>query len=268
VARERLALLEADAYARQKHAQERVAEMWKALQRVEMLEARDAMVEKLAEETSEERRARWAKETQFDHEIWSMWKFAEAQVLLEPSAEDRVRLVRLAANAREAHSRIHEAPEVRLVREVRAASAASVPVPEMCEARETLATLAANAREAYSRAQQANVQVERVRALEARAFAVRETRNHATQVEVRAQRTRMRARATRALDFVGLLVPKRIADEELGDAAEYIDGMIEQGRPRWQVYLKLVSTVLWVLFNAYRASGRRAVAKKTRRKKG
>jgi hypothetical protein len=72
--------------------------------------------------------------------------------------------------------------------------------------------------------------------------------------------------ASRALGFIELLVPKRIADEELGDAAEALLRLIEQRRPRWQVYLKVVTTIFWVLLNAFRASGRRVVRRTAKRK--
>jgi hypothetical protein len=70
------------------------------------------------------------------------------------------------------------------------------------------------------------------------------------------------------LGLVEVLVPKRIADEELGDAMEIIDRMIEQRRPPSHVYLKVATTIFWVLLHAFRASGRRAVARKTLKKKG
>ncbi len=38
--------------------------------------------------------------------------------------------------------------------------------------------------------------------------------------------------------------------------------------PPWQVYLKVATTIFWVLLNAFRSSGRRAVTRKTSRKKG
>jgi hypothetical protein len=71
-----------------------------------------------------------------------------------------------------------------------------------------------------------------------------------------------------ALRFVERLVPQWIADEEFGDASEVIAQMIEQQRPRWQVYLKVMTTIFWVFVNAFRVYARRAIAPKTLKKKG
>lgn len=74
------------------------------------------------------------------------------------------------------------------------------------------------------------------------------------------------ARATRALNIIERLVDKRIADEEIGDAAEGILRMVEQGRPPRHIYLKVVTTIFWVLVHALRASGLRVVAGTIRKK--
>ncbi len=89
----------------------------------------------------------------------------------------------------------------------------------------------------------------------------------------RAERTRVDApvMAPRAVGvaqlLIELLVPKQIADEEIGDAMEYIARMIHQRRPPWQIYLKMASTVFWVVRNAYRASGLRIAKKPTPKRK-
>lgn len=82
------------------------------------------------------------------------------------------------------------------------------------------------------------------------------------------QAARTLQRVRRALGFIELLIPKRVADEELGDAMEIIVRLVEQSRPAWQIYFKLASTILWVLLNAFRASGRRAARSKTIKGKG
>ncbi len=75
------------------------------------------------------------------------------------------------------------------------------------------------------------------------------------------------ARVSRVLNLVGRLVPSRIADEELGDAEEHILRMVERGKPPRLVYLKVMTTILWMLLNALRASARRAMMKKVVKRK-
>ncbi|MFP2905950.1 hypothetical protein ACLESD_13010 [Pyxidicoccus sp. 3LFB2] len=53
-------------------------------------------------------------------------------------------------------------------------------------------------------------------------------------------------RATSALDFLGTLVPKRIANEEIGDALEQIHAMVKARRPRWFITIKVSTTFFWV----------------------
>lgn len=74
------------------------------------------------------------------------------------------------------------------------------------------------------------------------------------------------ARASRALGLIELLVPKRIADEEIGDAMEVIVRMVDHGQPAWRVYLKVASTVFWVLLHTV-GVGDRVVQKKTTSRK-
>ena len=53
--------------------------------------------------------------------------------------------------------------------------------------------------------------------------------------------------SNRVFAVVSLLVPKRLAHEELGDAEEYIR---RSERRAWEVYVKTVSAVFWVLVNS------------------
>lgn len=59
-------------------------------------------------------------------------------------------------------------------------------------------------------------------------------------------------RPRQALEFVSLLVPRRIAEEEIGDALEQIHRLSCLGRPRWQLWLKVMTTLFWVLINSIR----------------
>ncbi len=53
--------------------------------------------------------------------------------------------------------------------------------------------------------------------------------------------------ARKALDLLEALVPRRIANEEIGDAQEYIHRMVEARRPRWMIYVKVATTFFWTL---------------------
>jgi hypothetical protein len=53
--------------------------------------------------------------------------------------------------------------------------------------------------------------------------------------------------ASKALDLLEALVPRRIANEEIGDAQEYIHRMVKAHRPRWMIYLKVGTTYFWIL---------------------
>lgn len=59
--------------------------------------------------------------------------------------------------------------------------------------------------------------------------------------------------ASKALDLLEALVPRRIANEEIGDAQEYIHRMVAAHRPRWMVYLKVATTYFWILTHALAA---------------
>ncbi len=57
-------------------------------------------------------------------------------------------------------------------------------------------------------------------------------------------------RASAIFDFVELVLPRRVATEEIGDAMEAIAALIRSGRPTWQVYVKVVATVFWLIVHA------------------
>lgn len=52
--------------------------------------------------------------------------------------------------------------------------------------------------------------------------------------------------------FVSILVPKRLADEEIGDALEVIAEQLECSPARWPVYRLVAITLFWLLVNAIR----------------
>lgn len=54
------------------------------------------------------------------------------------------------------------------------------------------------------------------------------------------------------LECLALTVPRRIAEEDLGDALECIYLLRLLGRPRWKTWLKVAATVFWVLINSLR----------------
>jgi hypothetical protein len=54
------------------------------------------------------------------------------------------------------------------------------------------------------------------------------------------------------LRVMALLVPKRLWDEEIGDAFEVLERLERAGAPRWQMRLKIWSAVFWVLVNSGR----------------
>ena len=64
--------------------------------------------------------------------------------------------------------------------------------------------------------------------------------------------------ARKALDLLEALVPRRIANEEIGDAQEYIHRMVAAHRPRWMIYLKVVTTYFWILTHSLAAAITRA----------
>jgi hypothetical protein len=52
--------------------------------------------------------------------------------------------------------------------------------------------------------------------------------------------------AAYAFDALSMLVPKRISNEEIGDAMEQVQAMVLARRPRWFIYMKIVTTFFWV----------------------
>ncbi|WP_437329999.1 hypothetical protein [Sorangium sp. So ce381] len=52
--------------------------------------------------------------------------------------------------------------------------------------------------------------------------------------------------------FVTLFVPKRLVDEEIGDALELMAKHFRYSRLLWPIYVKLASTVFWMAINAIR----------------
>ena len=68
----------------------------------------------------------------------------------------------------------------------------------------------------------------------------------------RAVSHRSHQRPREILEFVTLLVPRRIAEEEIGGALEQIHYLSSLGRPRWQLWLKVVTTLFWVCLNSLR----------------
>jgi Fe2+ transport system protein B len=65
-------------------------------------------------------------------------------------------------------------------------------------------------------------------------------------------------RASKALELLEALVPRRIANEEIGDAQEFIHRMASAHRPGWMIYLKVVTTYFWILTHAVAAAITRA----------
>jgi hypothetical protein len=55
-----------------------------------------------------------------------------------------------------------------------------------------------------------------------------------------------------AFRIIALLVPRRVCEEELGDALEVLDHLYRVGAPRWHTRVKVCSTVFWVLINGLR----------------
>ena len=59
-------------------------------------------------------------------------------------------------------------------------------------------------------------------------------------------------RALALLDLASLLAPKRVREEEIGDALEDIHRRLSQGQPAWKIYLRVASTLFWVAINSLR----------------
>lgn len=75
---------------------------------------------------------------------------------------------------------------------------------------------------------------------------------------------RAASRATRVLDWLDGLLPRRITGEDLGDAIELISAQQALGRRcgLW-FYLKMLSTIFWLIVNAVREVSAAAQGKKT-----
>ncbi|MCB9762275.1 MAG: hypothetical protein H6739_20920 [Alphaproteobacteria bacterium] len=71
-------------------------------------------------------------------------------------------------------------------------------------------------------------------------------------LELPAPAERHHDRCARFLDFVGLLIPVRVANEELGDALEDIHKRLAQGGAVWKVYVRAVSAASWAVVNSVR----------------
>lgn len=56
--------------------------------------------------------------------------------------------------------------------------------------------------------------------------------------------------AGRLFEFLELLLPKRLRDEELSDAREMVCYLVAAGAPVWKIYTKTFSTCFWCLLNA------------------
>ena len=52
--------------------------------------------------------------------------------------------------------------------------------------------------------------------------------------------------------LMALILPRRLWEEELGDALEVLYALRSSGAPRWQISLKISSTFAWSLVNALR----------------
>lgn len=61
--------------------------------------------------------------------------------------------------------------------------------------------------------------------------------------------------AVRIFSVVGLLLPKRIVDEDLCDQLEAVNHMKAIGSPRWQIWLKIFASVIWAFVKAWRLAG-------------
>ncbi len=55
-----------------------------------------------------------------------------------------------------------------------------------------------------------------------------------------------------AFVVIALVLPRRLYKEDLGDAMETLAALENAGAPRWQWWLKICSTYLWLLVNVVR----------------
>lgn len=61
--------------------------------------------------------------------------------------------------------------------------------------------------------------------------------------------------AIQVMTFVALLLPRRVANEQLGDALEEIHGLYLVGRPRWHIWVRTIASVFWAFIAAFRTAG-------------
>src|SRR5262249_37963913 len=53
-------------------------------------------------------------------------------------------------------------------------------------------------------------------------------------------------KAQRLFDAMGAHLPQRINNEELGDALEDLRNMVKEGKPKWRIQARILSTLFWV----------------------
>lgn len=54
-----------------------------------------------------------------------------------------------------------------------------------------------------------------------------------------------------SFEFLELVLPKRLREEELSDACEMLQRLLGDGAPQWKIYTKTLSTAGWCLLNAF-----------------
>jgi hypothetical protein len=70
-------------------------------------------------------------------------------------------------------------------------------------------------------------------------------------------------RAARIFEVLSRVVKRAHIEDEIGDALEEIHRMIQQGAPRWEVWLRIGGGVFWTCVNAMREIRRAWQGKKT-----
>ncbi|NPC70034.1 hypothetical protein HPP05_09795 [Corallococcus exiguus] len=58
-------------------------------------------------------------------------------------------------------------------------------------------------------------------------------------------------RSRTTLNILSALVPKRVSNEEIGDALEFIARMEKERRSKWLVHLKVATTWFWVTIHTF-----------------
>jgi hypothetical protein len=64
------------------------------------------------------------------------------------------------------------------------------------------------------------------------------------------ERSEVLLEAARIFESLGAHIPKRVSDEELGDALEALHRMVKEGQPRWKLHARLLSTLFWASAHA------------------